>query len=287
LKYSDKRFCVYFYKQISTNKIVYVGHGSILRPYAMARRDSRIVDMYKSNDLEIILAFDFLSKKEAEVIEGEYLDEYLSKEIYPFYLLNKSTKSSVKMICYEEMKEYFYYSEDSETFLRWKKDRKNSNGSTIRKAGDQAGCLSIRKNRPNSYAIVRFKDKSYPTHRIIYCIMNCVDVYPDQLIDHIDGDGTNNCITNLRIVSAQGNALNTRKVKIRPDNKTGVVGVSRSKGHGGRSDGFAAFVIHRIDTKKIVEQRKFSISKYGEEEAFRLACEWREQKLKELENQQL
>ena len=50
-----------------------------------------------------------------------------------------------------------------------------------------------------------------------------------ELIDHIDGDASNNRINNLRPCEAKQNMQNS---KIRSDNKTGVKGVSWHKSSG-------------------------------------------------------
>jgi hypothetical protein len=64
-------------------------------------------------------------------------------------------------------------------------------------------------------------------HRIAYSICHEVVVTPDDVIDHINGDKTDNRITNLRKVTHSENNLN-RKYK---SNISGCVGVGYYK-HG-------------------------------------------------------
>lgn len=59
------------------------------------------------------------------------------------------------------------------------------------------------------------------THRVIWCMVT--GGWPENDIDHIDGDRTNNKWSNLRSVTKYENK---RNMSIRSDNSTGVVGVS-------------------------------------------------------------
>lgn len=274
--YSDRRFCVYFYEQISTGKIVYVGNGNECRPFAFStRRNSDIVDLYKLSDLKVFIAFHNLTKHEAEVIEGEYLDEYLGKECGHFKLLNKSKRSHIKVISYSELSRYFYYDSTSPTFLRWKIDRFGFGGGKSKSAGDVAGCVSARKNRKNSYSVVRLNDQLYACHRVVYAIENKCDVNQDMLIDHINGNGLDNSVDNLRLVTAQGNARNLLKTDARSDSKTGVIGVCFQPSP--NKPRYVAYLKYRVDSALISRTKTFSTTKYGEQEAFRLACEARKQ----------
>lgn len=268
LSHNDRRFCVYFYEQISTGYIVYVGNGTYERPYATKyRRPRAIKQMRLEKDLNIFIAFHNLTKREAEQIESEYLDNYLGVESEHFRLKNKAKSSKVKSISFEEMSKYFYYSEDSPTYLRWKIDSVGRKSSLLNK---QAGCVSIRKNRRNSYSIVRVNGVSYACHRIVYCLESKCDVDIDMVVDHIDGDGLNNRPENLRLVTRQVNVSNTRRAEIQSNNKTGVRGVSYNKG-----GYYIASLGFRILGERKVMTRCFKVATLGEEEAFRLACKAR------------
>lgn len=61
--------------------------------------------------------------------------------------------------------------------------------------------------------------------RLLYHVAKWVLIYgcyPDGIIDHIDGDGLNNEIENLRDVTG---TVNARNAKMRSDNSSGVNGV--------------------------------------------------------------
>ena len=63
--------------------------------------------------------------------------------------------------------------------------------------------------------------KKYMVHRIIWLIS--YGCFPAEQIDHIDGNGLNNRLSNLREVS---DAENKKNLPMRSDNKSGVTGVS-------------------------------------------------------------
>lgn len=85
-------------------------------------------------------------------------------------------------------------------------------------SGKKAGS-KVKSQSGKSYRIVRVNGESYLAHRIIWKMV--FDSDPD-CIDHINGNGMDNRILNLRSVNVCENAKNARK---RKDNKSGVVGV--------------------------------------------------------------
>lgn len=66
--------------------------------------------------------------------------------------------------------------------------------------------------------------RTYLTHRVVWAIH--YGEWPNVEIDHINHDGTDNRIANLRLVSSAGNKLNLPR---RRSNKTGVTGVFFNK----------------------------------------------------------
>lgn len=64
----------------------------------------------------------------------------------------------------------------------------------------------------------------YLAHRVIWLI--ATGNWPTSSIDHIDGDGLNNRIENLRDVPT---SVNMRNQKMRSDNSSGITGVSWDK----------------------------------------------------------
>lgn len=79
----------------------------------------------------------------------------------------------------------------------------------------------IRNNRTNrllkidetqSYSRISFPDKKhYYLHRLVYCVFNNDYDLEGFVVDHIDGDKRNNCLTNLQKITQQENCLRQKR----------------------------------------------------------------------------
>ncbi len=114
------------------------------------------------------------------------------------------------MITQEELKETFDYKDGH---LYWKIAKQ---GVT---KGNLAGTLNRKYGNKTDYWFVFFKGKNHKAHRLIWTYHYG---FEPTMIDHIDGDGLNNRIENLRLTSPSQNAFN-RKTK--PNTKSGIKGV--------------------------------------------------------------
>lgn len=122
----------------------------------------------------------------------------------------------MKTMTLERARELFIYEPETGRLL-WR----NSNKKRAR-AGAEAGAL-----HHTGYRHVFFEGHSYYSHRLIWLLER--GSWPDQQIDHIDGDPSNNRIGNLRAAS---NRENARNQKIRSTNKSGTMGVYWDKRSG-------------------------------------------------------
>lgn len=97
-------------------------------------------------------------------------------------------------------------------------------------------------------------------------------------IDHINGIRTDNRLDNLRCVPQ---AVQMRNRAISANNVSGVQGVSRweTTRRGNQKVSMWRAVAMNQAGKQVI--KTFSIKKYGEEQAFQLACEARKQMVKE------
>lgn len=121
------------------------------------------------------------------------------------------------------------------------------------------------------YVVTKFEGKSMCAHNLI------LNHIPTNLtVDHRDGNPLNNQRANLRVVDKQAQMINR---KIFSNNKSGVTGVTRSN----TADKWLATW---ADEHKMPHIKSFSINKYGEETAKRMAVEYRRQKEAELPHYQ-
>lgn len=89
------------------------------------------------------------------------------------------------------------------------------------KAGDVAGASGTEGRRHITIGYARYK-----AHRLAWLyVCGC---FPTKLIDHINGDPTDNRINNLRESTASENQTNQREAHSR--NKTGLLGAQWNKG---------------------------------------------------------
>lgn len=160
--------------------------------------------------------------------------------------------------------EYFYYDETSPSCLRWKK-RPHRSGVNV---GDIAGCQA-----PDGYWKTKCKGIQDYAHRVVYFLFYG-DIPDDLMIDHINRDGSDNRIENLRLASDRQNVSN-RSLSV--NNNTGVKGVKYREYKYSK-----VYICSWIDEDKVQRCKSFTIGKYTEEEAFRLACEHRKKIVEEL-----
>lgn len=90
---------------------------------------------------------------------------------------------------------------------------------TRRRASSLAGSIHPQSSG-HVYILVGYQGRSYRAHRIAYAWMT--GQWPPALIDHIDGDGTNNRWANLRPATHAQNNANKSKNR----SKAGLKGVS-------------------------------------------------------------
>jgi hypothetical protein len=173
-----------------------------------------------------------------------------------------------------ELEDLFYYDITAPSGLRRKTDwRCGKDGHFVReKAGSPTGSRDGK-----GYYRVSIKGKDHAAHIVIWRLHNG-DIPFGYCIDHIDGNGLNNDINNLRLVSHKENMQNT---KIRSHNKTGHTGVTEVPTIGG----YGKFLARWRSIDGIECSKTFSIKKYGREDALLLAIDYRAKMIAELNAQ--
>lgn len=104
--------------------------------------------------------------------------------------------------------------------LKWFKDGRSQSIWNARYAGKEA----FTATGNHGYKIGRVLNKGYLAHRVIIAII--FGDWPQHMVDHIDGDRTNNKINNLRQSSPSENAANRG---IQSNNSSGVKGIFWNK----------------------------------------------------------
>lgn len=90
--------------------------------------------------------------------------------------------------------------------------------------GKRVGTKFKSKNSNTYYRRITINNISYLEHRLMW--FYCYGEWPTGVLDHIDLDGTNNRITNLRLATGTLNNINRKPPKT---NKSGYKGIRRTK----------------------------------------------------------
>ena len=112
----------------------------------------------------------------------------------------------------EQLRQSLHYDAQSGLFTRL------SRTSTCVQIGEIAGC-----KKPDGYVSIRLLGFGYMAHRLAWLYMT--GAWPQDEIDHINGQRSDNRWGNLRSVSRSVNQQNLRTPNA--DNRAGFLGVSR------------------------------------------------------------
>jgi len=130
----------------------------------------------------------------------------------------------------EQLRSLLHYDPDTGQF-RWKEGiahwRAGLPAGTIAWTGTNRRpytVLGIGTTSERRYAEVGIRKNLYKAHRLAWLYI--YGEWPDREVDHINGDGTDNRIVNLRLATPTENGCNRRR---RKDNTSGIKGVSWSK----------------------------------------------------------
>ena len=181
--------------------------------------------------------------------------------------------------------EYFYLDSASESGLRWAVFNRAIHPKSKRYVGDVAGFKKKLKNGDESYYRVKLNGNNYAVHRILWT-MAFGPIPTGFVINHIDNNIFNNSLDNLEVCPREVN-MRRRKdhtgVGLSKANTSGVTGVAKDikwNKEKTRSVTYIKAFASLLDGTHAV--KCFRIDKHGEEEALRLAIEWRDDKIAEL-----
>lgn len=131
------------------------------------------------------------------------------------------------MLTQEFLNSILYYNPE-DGHLRWKPlPMRYPNGRVRSKPNPKAHRIAGAKHTARNCIQISIENKLYKSHRLIWIMLYGTE--PRIAIDHINGNGFDNRLENLREASISENAQN---MAIRADNLLGYTGVSRDARRG-------------------------------------------------------
>ena len=170
-------------------------------------------------------------------------------------LCGVSKVSKSELITQNRLKEILHYNSDTGIWIRLVDTRNKI------KSGSRAGTCTVK-----GYRRIKIEKKHYFEHRLAWLYMT--GEWPENDIDHIDGNRSNNKWSNLRSATRQQNRMNTKKLGIKKKNFDLPVGVIRRSGRFGAvcKSNKKRKSLGMFDTAEQAHQRylTFIKDKYGE-----------------------
>lgn len=217
--------CVYAHKDRNGN-IFYIGSGTLKRANTKqlsktkgrgtcrgSLYSNKVEELNFEYDVEIM--YSGLNKESSLVLESEVIIKSIEAG---HNIVNKRTATGHLNYAKEFLQKYFYIDESSPTGLRWVTEYGKYKHKF--KRGDVAGGTVPR----GDYFRVGLNRESYAVHRVIMALLG-YDL-STMVVDHKDGNPTNNKLDNLRVVPQSENLKNLSK---RDDNSSGHTGINYSE----------------------------------------------------------
>lgn len=255
--------CVYLHKD-KLGVVRYVGHGNSARPYVRSKmhRNKQWHELFSNEDPDIEIAASNLNYNQAVELEQILYREHI------LTVVNTRLPNKTKELDFAIFNDWFQIDNSSPSGLIWKRKPKRSKYQM----GDQAGSL-LTKEYGNQYWQIRLNFSVYKVHRIVYLLQHG-EISSNSVIDHIDGNGLNNCVSNLRLSDATKNCHNRKTSR---NNKLQHKNISLYE------KGYKSFRVCIMRGSKN-HTKAFCTADYeSQDQALSMAIEWRDTKLKELD----
>lgn len=126
------------------------------------------------------------------------------------------------MITQQELKSFLHYDPATDVFTWLPRQSKSFN---TQKAGKEAGTIKVQGR--HECRRINVGGKLYYAHRLAWLYVH--GKFPDDEIDHINGNALDNRMINMRDVSRVENCRNYPRFKT---NKTGIIGVCKESWSG-------------------------------------------------------
>ena len=235
-------YCVYLHKD-KDGVVRYVGSGTKSRSKSTSYRNKEwnsIFSLDNKPDIEYVSTC--LTKEESLILEQEMIDNHVTT------ICNKKSVELVQELCFDKFNALFTIDEESPSGLSWKSGLKHH----LRQG--HAGYIS--RSRGKEYYCVLHNGKSTLVHRIIILLHS--GFIPELLVvNHIDGNGLNNSLSNLQLVTIKYNTIFS---KIHKNNTSGFKGVVWE-------DSVNRYSVTFTDSDGFTRKKSFFVGTFGSKDA--------------------
>lgn len=250
-----KEMCVYLHLD-KEGVIRYVGSGTLERPYVMRNRSKQWHILFKDIKPNVVIVQSGLVYEDAIALEYYMYYSCIDTIINihpPFMTLNMDFKS---------FDDQFYVDNNSPSGLSYK-DHIKSKEYLGRTVGSKT------HSGVKSYWKVSVNGSRYLAHRIVYLLTyGAIDSH--RVINHIDGNGLNNTISNLEQVTQKVNTF--KKLKKLSNGLPSGISLTKQKG---TIVGYHASYVKAKSNERVMQ--RFSVVALGSMElALKAAKLWRE-----------
>lgn len=241
------------------NIIRYIGSGTKTRPYVKQNRVKEWHLVFPEGKPNVVIIGDCLSYEDALALE--YYMYCSCKET----IVNVAEPRPNRLMNFDFFNDYFYLDSTSPSGLRLKKKVAYNVKTNV---GDCTGAISKTTNG-KKYWRVKAGSESYLAHRVVY-LLTYGAINNQLVINHIDGNGLNNSVSNLEQVSQKTNIFK----KLKHSRNDLPIGISQVV-YKGQLTGYMAKYVPSKSNKEV--SRRFSLIAFGSLDSALIAAQtWRE-----------
>lgn len=261
---NENQYYVYLHRRKDNDAVFYIGKGKGRRHLDKKNRNQEWHIINNSVGFYSEVYKENMTNEEAHLLEYSLISDTVT---YP-QIINKRKCN----VMYKDIPE--------DVVSRYILDNKSPSGiSKVKKNGEiiHLGSIMVRyKSRePAGWFIHYNSSTKIAAHRLVIYLSG-IKLSKDDVVNHINSNTLDNRLENLEVCSiSENNQRNriTTNLKMSPNNSSGVTGVCEVTNNNKGRLYIYAMAMWSVDSK--TRSKKFSYNKYGKEQAWDLAKEYR------------
>lgn len=260
---TDNIYYVYLHRRKDSGEVFYIGKGKNKRHLSSRDRNKdwkRIVNEYGFYS-EIIK--ENLTNEDASTLEFSLIAKDI---LYPNLVNKRRCNMYFKSITHDMVKGYVIDDASPSGLSRLRKGKLKHIGTIY---------YRYKTKEPSGWYTRHRSGKVLAVHRIIM-VLKGIPLSCDQVVNHINSNPLDNSFDNLEVCSiTENNQRNrvTNNIRMNPKNTSGITGVLEVKNNNKGYIYYYAMACWSVNNTS--KTRKFSYNKYGKDQAWALAIQFR------------